>query len=179
MTDQALLQECLAGKPSAQKALYERYGPKVMAVCMRYARHREEAEDLFQDTMVLVFTKLDKIKDPATMGAWMKRIAVNQCIDRYHKNKPRQFDKDITEAECYPDRVEDAIEALSAQELTLLISRLPDGYRQVFNLYEVEGFTHKEIGKMLKIAEGTSKSQLSKAKAMLKRLIREQELVWQ
>lgn len=150
-----------------------------MAVCMRYAKHREEAEDLFQDSMVLIFTKLEKVKDPTTMGAWMKRIAVNLCIDRYHKNKPRQFDKDVHELEAYTNDTDDVVADMTVQEVMQLVSKLPEGYRQVFNLYEVEGYPHKEIATMLKIAEGTSKSQLSKAKSMLRKIINEHELVWQ
>lgn len=141
-----------------------------MAVCMRYTRSRAEAEDVFHEAFVKVFHNLHTWQGGAFEG-WMRRIFVNTAINYYHQNR-KYFDHvDASYAENLTSSSENAISSLSVQELLDLVNQLPEGYRLVFNLYVVEGYSHKEIADTLNIAEGSSKSQLAKAKNYLRKLM--------
>ena len=141
-----------------------------MAVCARYTRSRFEAEDVFHEAFVKVFKHLDTYNNGSFEG-WMRRIFVNTAINHYHKNRKLQDQLDYSAVEEITPSGDDIISQISGQELMELVNQLPDGYKVVFNLYVVEGFNHREIGEMLNIAEGTSKSQLAKAKIHLKKLL--------
>jgi len=171
LSEEEILEGCMKQKPAAQEALYKKYGARMMAVCMRYAHTTFEAEDIFQDGFVRIFKSIINFSRTGSLEGWMKQIMVNTAINHYHSNKKHynndEFDKhfDIHHHDA------DAISDISAEEITAMISQLADGYRIVFNLFVVEGYSHLEIADMLEISEGTSKSQLSKAKQLLRKMI--------
>jgi RNA polymerase sigma factor (sigma-70 family) len=170
MTEQEIIEGCLKNKASAQEKLYSLYSRRMMAVCLRYTRSRFEAEDIFHEAFVKIFKSIHSWQGGSFEG-WMRRIFVNTAINHYHQNK-KYFDHvDSAHAENMMTSNENVIAQLSNQELLELINRLPDGYKLIFNLHVVEGYNHGEIAAMLNIAEGSSKSQLFKAKTYLKKLI--------
>lgn len=142
-----------------------------MAVCVRYTKSRFEAEDIFHEAFVKVFKHIGNYKGEGSFEGWARRIFVNTAINHYNKHRKHQTDLDYsTVAEVVP-ATDDVVSVLSGKELLALIDQLPEGYKMVFNLYVMEGYNHAEIGEMLQIAEGTSKSQLAKAKAYLKKIL--------
>jgi len=173
MTESEIIDGCLKHKASAQEKLYALYSRRMMAICLRYTKSRFEAEDIFHEAFVKVFKNIDKWQGGSFDG-WMRKIFVNTAINHYHQNK-KYFDHvDASYGEYVVGVKEDIISTLTTQELLQLVNQLPDGYKLIFNLHVVEGYSHTEIGEMLNIAEGSSKSQLSKAKAHLKKLIENQ-----
>ena len=170
MTEQEIIQGCVENKASAQEKLYALYSRRMMAICLRYTRSRAEAEDIFHEAFVKVFKNI-RMWQGGSFEGWMRKIFVNTAINHFHQNR-KYFDHvDASYAESMLSSTEDIISQLSNQELLEIISRLPEGYKMIFNLHVVEGYNHGEIAEMLNIAEGSSKSQLSKAKAYLKKLI--------
>jgi RNA polymerase sigma-70 factor (ECF subfamily) len=170
MTEHEIIQGCIENKASAQEKLYALYSRRMMAICLRYTRSRAEAEDIFHEAFIKVFKNIGMWHGGSFEG-WMRRIFVNTAINHFHQNR-KYFDHvDTSYAESMLSSTEDIISQLSNQELLEIISRLPEGYKMIFNLHVVEGYNHAEIAEMLNIAEGSSKSQLSKAKAYLKKLI--------
>jgi RNA polymerase sigma factor (sigma-70 family) len=170
MTEREIIQGCIENRASAQEKLYALYSRRMMAICLRYTRSRAEAEDIFQEAFVKVFKNI-RMWQGGSFEGWMRRIFVNTAINHFHQNR-KYFDHvDASYAESMLSSTEDIISQLSNQELLEIISRLPEGYKMIFNLHVVEGYNHGEIAEMLNIAEGSSKSQLSKAKAYLKKLI--------
>ena len=169
MTHKELINKCLKKDARAQEQLYKQFAPKLMGLCRRYAKNHEEAQDVFQEGFIKVFANIDKLKQPELLESWLKRIFVNTAINYFHQQKKHHHHLDTDElTEVFEDNVSNVINQLSHQELLTQIAQLPDRYRMVFNLYIIEGFKHHEIAEMLKISEGTSKSQLFKAKAFLK-----------
>lgn len=172
MTEQEIIQGCLANKASAQEKLYALYSRRMMAVCLRYTRSRFEAEDVFHEAFIKVFKNIHAWQGGSFEG-WMRRIFVNTAINHFHQNR-KYFDHvDSSHADTMRSSADNIIAELSNQDLMEMIGRLPDGYRMIFNLYVVEGYQHNEIAEMLGIAEGSSKSQLSKAKAHLRKIIQD------
>jgi len=161
-----IIQGCLKGDRISQKALFDRFSGKMLAVCSRYSRHVMEAEDLLQDGFIKVFTNLDQYKFEGPFEQWIRRIMINNAIKNCHR---KSFQNEYSVGDELPETFEDpeAINSMSERELLGLISELPDGYRMVFNLYAIEGFSHKEISESLKIEESTSRSQLVKARKVL------------
>lgn len=177
-SDEELLRACQQANSRAQTILYDRYKARLMGLCRRYARNREEAEDMFHEGFIRIFQQLHTLQQADRMLPWMKRVMVNTAINVYHKNVKQ---RDEVDAELAFDLVSDAhtdvLSRLSADELMVLVSALPDGYRLVFNLYVVDGYTHPEIAQLLGIAEGTSKSQLSRARVLLKHKLSQRGIV--
>lgn len=175
--DQQLAKACMDGNGKAQALLYERHSGQMMALCLRYGRDYEEAQDMFQDGFIKVFNKLDKYDGKGPLGAWIRRTIANNALDHLRRVKREQrnislFKVDfqtVTDFEVQPLDEEES--ALNADRLTELIGQMPDGYRTVFNLYAVEEYTHKEIADQLGITESTSKTQYRKAKAYMRKLI--------
>ena len=175
--DQQLAKACMDGNSKAQAMLYERHSGQMMALCLRYGRDYEEAQDMFQDGFIKVFNKLDKYDGKGPLGAWIRRTIANNALDHLRRIKREQrnislFEVDMkadADAEVQPMEEDDPM--LSADKLTELIGQMPDGYRTVFNLYAVEEYTHKEIAEQLEITESTSKTQYRKAKAYMRKLI--------
>ncbi len=165
-TEKELVEGCRRQNPLHQKGLYQQYYRKMFGVCLRYTDHKDDAEDVLQDGFIKVLKHIKGFKGKGSLEGWIRRIMVHTAIEHYRK-RSRYFMVDIDHA----GEVElqaDQLSQLSKEELVTMIQALPPGYRTVFNLYVVEGFPHKEIAGMLGISEGTSKSQLSRAKSLLK-----------
>jgi RNA polymerase sigma factor (sigma-70 family) len=167
-TDAELLDGCLRKDPKAQTTLYQQYKARLFGVCRRYARQKGDAEDIFQDAFVKVFTNMEQVREARNLSAWIRRVVVNMCVDYYRKQGDYCDFHEIEESFVPESNTESAISQLSNQELLTYISELPHGARVIFNLYVIDGYTHPEIAKLLNISEGTSKSQLFFAKNLLK-----------
>lgn len=173
VSDETLVRECIAGERQYQEMLYKKFSWKMMGVCMRYSKNREEAEDFLQEGFVKVFTHLRTYKAKGSLEGWVRRVIVNTILDGMRKKSLMFKVVDIEEAD-HELRADDLLSEISVQDLVALIQELAPGYRTVFNLYAVEGYTHKEIGKRLGISEGTSKSQFAMARKVLREKIDEQ-----
>lgn len=169
--EEEIVKGCLAGKREYQKKLYQLYAGKMLFVCMRYTKNREEAEDVMQDAFIKVFRSLASFKFQGSFEGWVRRIMVHTAIEYLRKKKHATVFDDVEDIIHQPESETDATGKLNEKELLRMIHYLPDGYRTVFNMYVIEGYSHKEIAGMLQISEGTSKSQLSKAKNHLKGLL--------
>jgi len=166
--DSSLIKSYLRGDRTAMQHLYERHEQYWFRLCMRYGRNRSEAQDIMQDALVQIFKTLKQFDNKkGSFAAWSNRIMVTTALQHFRREKYR-ISEDLTTVLDDADTSEDAFDKISAKELTQIIQQLPDGYRMVFNLYEIEGYKHYEIAEMLDISVGTSKSQLSKAKKMLR-----------
>lgn len=165
-----LLKKCKAGDRKAQELLYKQFAAKMLGVCMRYATDKMEAEDMLQNGFIRVFGKLADYRSEGSFEGWVRRIMVHSSIEYYRKHHKMVHVTDSDEALEQPVNAE-IFAKLRAQDLMNLIQQLAPGYRIVFNLYAIEGYSHKEIGAMIGISEGASKSQLSRARAILKEQI--------
>ncbi|PWL28140.1 MAG: RNA polymerase subunit sigma-70 [Fluviicola sp. XM-24bin1] len=183
MTDRQqkiLLKGCRNGKPAAQKELYDRFASDMFKVCLMYSKDYDGASDLLQEGFLRVFQKIHlfKAKDHGSLGGWIRTVIVHNCVDHYRsdswsKNKLELTDEE-TERAQYRNHEEDEEETIyDRDEFLKIIAQLPDGYALVLNLFYMEGYTHKEIAAKLEITEGTSKSQLFKAKKYLRNLLLE------
>jgi RNA polymerase sigma-70 factor (ECF subfamily) len=171
---QQLLKECKQGSITAQKYLFDRFATQMFILCRRYMKNDATAEEQLMNGFLKFFQTLERfeyVNDAATV-AWIKKLMVNECLMELRKNS--SFLQVATGELPEQPIDETALQQLSAAEIFKLITQLPPGYRTVFNLYEIEGFSHKEIAAQLSISEGTSKSQLSKAKQMLQQLLHQQ-----
>ena len=165
----------IKGKRKAQQQLFEQYGKAMYAVCRRYLKAPEEAEEAMMNGFLQVFTHIERASIPSegALLAWMRRIMVNECLQKIRKAHSFLIMVEEPAAILEKQPIEPEFK-LGAKELFLLIEQLPAGYRTIFNLYVVEGYTHKEIGELCSISEGASKSQLSKARKKLAYLITQQ-----
>jgi RNA polymerase sigma factor (sigma-70 family) len=169
MTDQELATKCMAGNAEAQKELWKLYSRKMMAVCMRYCGDRNDAEDVLQEAFIKVFQRIHQWQGSGPLGGWIRTVVVNTNLTFLRDRKKKLAERDIDDQVAVSDVEPNAFDQLSAESLLVLISKMPEGYRTVFNLFAVEGFGHKEIAEMLAISENTSKTQFLKAKAWLKK----------
>ena len=173
LSDQELLLACIKKTRKAQRELYDRFSPMMKGICMRYASSEIEADDILQESFIKVFKHLKNYTDNGKLGAWIRTITVNTAIEFYRKRtiQTQHLNDLALEAE-----IQDSVELFATVDLEILqqeIQKLPDGFRVVFNLYAIEGFTHKEIGQQLGISIGTSKSQFSRAKKILQKKVNE------
>ena len=173
--DDELAKGCIDGNPKAQKQLFDRFSGKMLGLCVRYADSVEEAEDIVQEGFIKVFGRIQSYKGEGSLEGWIRRVMVNTALDQLRKNKAfrNTVDLEINAPELATD--DHIIESLSAKDLLKLMNTMPKGFRTVFNLYAIEGFAHKEIGEQLGISESTSKSQYSRAKVHLQKLIENAE----
>lgn len=171
MTEEAILQGCLKQQAAAQKALYEKYSVRMLAVCYRYAHNREDAEDMLQEGFIKVYSQIHTFKNQGAFEGWVRRIMVHTCINILKKNKKFNERVDILQASGMQVREENIPSIIQAKQVVECIRMLPIGYRTVLNLYAIEGFSHKEIGTILDIEESTSRSQYTRAKAMLEDIL--------
>ncbi|MEG1748549.1 MAG: sigma-70 family RNA polymerase sigma factor [Tannerellaceae bacterium] len=171
MNEQQLIEGCRKGDRRAQQELYETHSRKMMGVCLRYVNDRETARDLLQDGFVKVFGCIDAYSGLGSFEGWMRKIFVNCALEYLRKSDVLReaADLDSTAELIHPDS--SALSDLSAAELMKMIQELPAGFRAVFNLFAIEGYSHKEIGEMLNITESTSRSQFTRAKQLLQRRI--------
>lgn len=164
---ESLLVKALRGKDArAQKTVYETYAARMMAVCVRYVSKRADAEEVMIDGFMRVYNKIDQFREEGSFEGWMRRIMVTESLLFLRRNKILQKETPLDELSGESD-YQWATETVGAEELLYLISQLPDGYRTVFNLYAIDGYSHAEIAALLGITEGTSKSQLSRARSLL------------
>jgi len=172
MQEDKLIKEVLAGNARAQKVFYQRFAPKMYGVALRYARDKDEANDMLQEGFVKVFSKLEFYRGDGSLEGWIRRTIVNTAINFYKKNLKYRSSSDMDTVLIF-EKSHDAspIEQMSAGELLQEIKGLPAGYKTVFNLYVIEGYSHKEIADMLDVSENTSKSQLSRARTYLQKRI--------
>ena len=174
MPEADLLEGCARGDLRCQKLLYKRYYGLAMHLCMRYAATREEAAELLNDGFMKVFTHLHQRTGGGSFEGWLRRIMVNTAIDHFRRSQQQRATLDLLYAENHPAPDDgDAISQLSATEILELVQRLTPACRLVFNLHVIEGYSHPEIGELLNISEGASKSNLHKARLKLQRLIRQ------
>lgn len=166
MSEHELIQGCLREDTHCQETLFRQYSGRMMAVCLRYARHRLEAEDILQEAFIKVFDHIGSFAGKGSFEGWIRRIVVNTALKHYQR---KHFTKEQIGLEHFPDVPQhpQAYARLGESELLDMIARLPEGYRVVFNLYAIEGYSHKEISEMLGIQESTSRSQLVKARKLL------------
>jgi len=170
VSDEAkIIQRCYQNDATAQRALYEKYKVKWFMICLRYAPDRDEAEDMMQEGLISIFKELKQF-DPekSVFGAWSNKIMVNAALQYLRKWKKLKFNQKIDEYDMEIAQQEEVLGKMGAKELTAMIQDLPAGYRSIFNLYVIEGYKHREIAEMLSISENTSKTQLLKAKNMLR-----------
>jgi len=161
-----LIKECISENPAAQKELYDRFSPKMYVLCLQYTNEEEEAKDVLQEGFVKVFGKLKQYRGKGSFEGWMRRIFINTALEKYRNRMVFLTIDERTDhvSGGIPERI---IDQLSANDLLSLIRDLSPQYRLVFNLYAIEGYSHKEISKKLHISEGTSKSNLSRARSIL------------
>ena len=146
MSDEQLVKDCIQNKPSAQKTLFERFSRKMMGLCMRYASDSQEAQDIVQDGFIKVFNSIEGFHHQGSLEGWIKRIMINTALDAYRKNKKRQKDVELDDENAMEISGQDGIiEGMSAAYLLDLIQTLPEGYKIVFNMFAVEGYSHKEV----------------------------------
>jgi len=166
-----LLEGCLEGNRRMQEELYRRFSPRMYAVCLRYAGNAEEAEDILQEGFIKVFKKLNSFRREGSFEGWVRRVFVNTAIEHFRR---KRYLMPVTEKEenTIEGKYLSVLDDLAARDIMALVQDLSPGYRTVFNLYVVEGYTHKEIADMMGISEGTSKSQLSRAKVILQDMVK-------
>jgi RNA polymerase sigma-70 factor (ECF subfamily) len=167
-----IIKGCLEGNRKDQELLYRRHAAKLYAVCLQYSGNNEEARDILQEGFIKIFENLSSYKHEGSFEGWMRRITVNTALEKYRSRNSLYRVEDIEqvpEPDAEPDNQDYA--GLEAADLLEIIRELPPKYRMVFNLYAIEGYSHKEISEMINISEGTSKSNLSRARSILQRRV--------
>lgn len=168
MDDITLVKECARGSSRAQRALFDKFAPKMLAVLLRYLRNQEEAEDTLQDGFVKIFQKIGEFKMEGSLEGWIRRIMVNTALDVLRKNKKLLGDVQLDDVSYKVSFEDHGFEDMQVEQLLHMINNLPEGYRIVFNMFAIEGYSHKEIADTLGVTENTSKSQYSRARAFLR-----------
>ena len=175
-SDEEILKECKKNNRQFQEILYRKYAKKMYGICLSYAGDRELAQDILQESYIKIFNKIRDFKMDGSLEGWLRRIVVNTAIDHLRqKQRTQNFiteDKDFTEG----SEVAKGYENLKTQDILEQVAKLPDGARLVFNLFAIDGYTHKEIGEMLDITESTSRTKLMRAKDKLKVFFRKNEI---
>ncbi|MEP7278176.1 MAG: RNA polymerase sigma factor, partial [Bacteroidota bacterium] len=172
LTENDLIKGCLAGDRWIQELLYQRFASKMFAVCLRYANNAEDAQDLLQEGFIKVYRNLEKFRKEGSFEGWVRRVFVNTAIEHYRR-KVNLSPINEKEERNIEDGAWNVLDHLAGKDIIQLVQGLSPGYRSVFNMYVIEGYSHKEIGDLLKISEGTSKSQLARAKAILQKKVGE------
>ena len=167
-----IIYKCQEGNSGAQTVLYRLFSSKMYGVCLRYAKGRAEAEDILQEGFVRVFTKIGQFEFKGSFEGWMRRIMVNTALEKFRKHDRLYPVEEMKNYES-TEWVDDTISSITAGDLMKIIQELPPRYRMVFNLFAIEGYSHVEIGEMMNISEGTSKSNLSRARMILQKRVTE------
>ncbi len=170
--EKELIKRCIERDAEALKKLYTTYSPKLWPVCLRYAKNEMAAEDIMQEGFIRIYKYLDKFEGKGSFEGWLRRTMVNTAINYYKKNLRQNHEQNIDDVFTLKNEDMDAISSMSEVDLMKVIRGLPDGYRTVFNLFIIEGYSHKEIADQLGISESTSKSQLSRARILLQKKVR-------
>jgi len=172
-SEEELVKRCIKQEVRAQEEFYRRFAPKMYGVCLRFAKNKMEADDILQEGFIKVFINLKSFRNEGSLEGWIRRTIVNTAINLYKKNLKYLQDIELEKADVVQQTNLGAIDKLATDELLKIIGELPAGYRMVFNLNIIEGYTHKEIGELLGVSENTSKSQLSRARQTLQRKLGE------
>jgi RNA polymerase sigma factor (sigma-70 family) len=167
MDRESLIQKCIQGEALAQRRLFDSLAPKMLTVCLRYLGNREEAEDVCQISFVKLFNNLRDYNNEGSFDGWVRRIFVNTCLDQLRKNKKTKYDVSMDDVDYRLENNDFIMERMEAADLMKIVEQMPTGYRTVFNLFAVEGYSHKEIAERLEITENTSKSQFKRARTHL------------
>lgn len=162
-----LVRDCIKGRPEAQRQLYDEFSEVMLGVCYRYTKSFADAEDVMQEGFIKVFRNIGQFRFQGELGGWIRRIMVNTALNYLKQNKHYQGDLSYFDNGMHPVSDENPDVNLLARDLADLIRQLPTGYQTIFNLHAVEGYSHVEIGKMLGINEGTSRSQYARARGLL------------
>jgi RNA polymerase sigma factor (sigma-70 family) len=165
-----LIKGCINGDPRMQRSLYQRFSSMMYGVCLRYSENSEDVNDVLQEGFIKVYKNLDKFRSEGSFEGWVRRIFINTSIEHYRK-KVKLYNVSEVQENTVEDTDLSALDSLAVKDIMNIINELSPGYKQVFNLHVVEGYSHKEIADMLGITEGTSKSQLARAKGVLKKII--------
>ncbi len=163
--DEKIVQKCLEGDLKAQHAFYSFFSSSMYSVCLRYSNTKEDAKDILQDGFIKVFVKLKQFTGKGSLEGWMKRVFINTALEHYRVNKVYQQQSDVMEA-IQVSTDANAIGQLTEQEILQVMQQMAPGFRTILNMYAIEGYTHSEISDILGISEGTSKSQLSRARVI-------------
>ena len=177
MTEEVLLHGCLNNNAASQEALYNRFSPRMLGVCFRFARNREDAEDMLQEGFIKVFTQIQQFRGQGALEGWIRRIIVHTCINILKKNKKFTDSVDLIHAGNLYLNENNIPSIVETKEVVDSVRQLPLGYRTVLNLYAIEGFNHREISQMLDIEESTSRSQYTRAKAMLEDILVQKKII--
>jgi RNA polymerase sigma-70 factor (ECF subfamily) len=169
--DEQLIKECIKKDIRAQRQLYEKYAPLMMSVCLRYVRDKDIAQNLLQDGFVKLFNKLHTYSGSGSFVGWMRKIFVNTALGHLRQNDALKYSIDIDTAFDIESEEESPVDKISADELMKCIAELPSGFRTVFNMVAIEGYSHTEIAEQLGIQEGTSRSQYARARILLQQKI--------
>lgn len=168
--EQELIKSCIGGDGKAQKKLYDLYSKNMFGVCLRYSNNYDDAKDILQEGFIKVFTKINQFNSSGAFEGWIRKIFVNTALEHYRSNKYHQKETDV---EFANENLHDdfTIEKMTQKEILEILNNMSPGFRNVLNLYVIEGYSHAEIAEMMQISEGTSKSQLSRARVVLKQEI--------
>lgn len=175
--DIKLIESCKKGDRAAQKVLYDRLAPRMFPVCIRYVGDRDQAQDVLQDGFVTLFTRLDSYKGEGSFEGWARKIFVTTALMELRRKDALKMSDDLETAKGMKTEVTTQIQNIGYKDLMKVITQLPTGFRTVFNMYAIEGYSHKEIGEILGISETTSRTQLSRARIWLQNKLKEIENV--
>ena len=175
--DLKLIESCIKGDRSAQKVIYDRLAPRMFPVCIRYVGDRELAQDILQDGFVTLFTRLDTYKGEGSFEGWARKIFVTTALMELRKKDALKMSEDLEVVRGMKTETTTQLQNIGYKDLMSVITQLPPGFRTVFNMYAIEGYSHKEIGEILGISETTSRTQLSRARIWLQNKIKEIENV--
>lgn len=165
-----LIKGCIEGDPQMQRLLYDRFSSMMYGVCLRYSDNTEDANDVMQEGFIKVYKSLSKFRAEGSFEGWVRRIFINTSIEHYRK-KVKLYNVSEVQENTIEDNELNALDSLATKDILNIINELSPGYKQVFNMHVIEGYSHKEIAEIIGITEGTSKSQLARAKGVLKKII--------
>lgn len=171
-----LINGCKARNRDAQRSLYDQYSSKMYALCYRYVKDSMEAEDVLVTAFTKIFERIDQFKGEGSFEGWIRRVIVNEALTYLRRNRSMYLETDLEAADREPD-YQNISDHLEAEELMQMIQELPSGYRIVFNMYAIDGYSHKEIADQLGISENTSKSQLSRARTYLQKMLLDRDWI--
>lgn len=171
ISESDLISGCIRGDRQMQEELYNRFAGKMYAVCLRYANNAEDAQDLLQEGFIKVYRNLHRFRAEGSFEGWIRRVFINSSIEHLRKKSVQMSKVTGKEEDTIEDADISALDALAEKDIINLIQELSPGYRTVFNLYVIEGYSHREIGEQLGISEGTSKSQLARARSILQKKV--------
>ncbi len=177
MTELELIHGCIKNEAQCQEALYALYSPKMLGLCFRYSKNREDAEDMLQEGFVKVFAQLHNFRFEGSFEGWVRRIIVHTCINQLKKNKKFSDSIEISVAYQISDASDNVPSMMQAKQVVDCIRLLPIGYRTVLNLFAIEGYSHREISQLLQIEESTSRSQYTRAKNLLEMILAEKKII--